>query len=106
MTNDELYRDILGFIGRFSTDGYHYRNQVLECFLRGNCYWFAYILSIRFAEYSPLIMLDLEARHFGCEIDGKVYDIVGDATDAFAWQPWDAYRGNDRDLIAEQCIMF
>lgn len=105
--HDELYRDILGFIGRFSTDGKHYRNQVIEAFTNGGCYWFAYILSVRFADYQSAIMVDLVAAHFGCRIDGRVYDICGDVTDAFEWRSWDEY-GDDlhRKRITEQCIMF
>lgn len=105
--NEDLCRDILCFIGRFSTDGQHYRNQVWECFLSGCCWWFAYILSIRFAEYNPRIMIDLGANHFGCEIDGRVYDICGDATDTFTWQSWDEYDDDShKKRIEDQCIMF
>ena len=105
--NDELYRDILVFIGRFSTDGSDYREQVIEAFTQGCCYWFAYILSVRFAAYAPEIVHDDVACHFACKIDGRVYDITGDATDGYDWKPWDKYDDEaHKQRIEEQCIMF
>lgn len=107
--HDELYRDVLCFIGRFSTfpSGQCLNNAIVELFTCGCCWWFAYILSVRFADYQPEIMVDLVANHFGCRIDGRVYDICGDATDAFEWQSWDEYDDEaHKKRISEQCIMF
>ena len=105
MTSDELYRDVLGFIGRFSTDGYKERWQVIDAFTLGGCYWFAYILSARFSAYSPEIVLDWSKSHFACRIDGNIYDITG-IVDGGVWTSWDDYSGCDRRMIEEQCIMF
>lgn len=109
MTNrqDELVRDVLGFIGRFSTNGYGYRQEVIECFTRGCCYWFAAILNTRFSHEKPLVMIDYVANHFGCEIGGRVYDITGDVTGQYDWMPWN--KCNDPHLIKriyEDCINF
>lgn len=106
---DELYRDVLGFIGRFSTDGTGYRQEVIDCFTRGCCYWFAAVLKTRFKyeDPAPLVMIDYAANHFGCEIGGKVYDITGDVTDQYDWEPWS--RCSDPALIKrihEDCINF
>lgn len=107
MSSDELYRDILGFIGRFSTDGNGYREQVIEAFTRGCCFWFAYILSVRFAACTPEIVHDAVACHFGCKIDGRAYDITGDVTDDYDWYPWQLYDDEaNKRRIEEQCIMF
>ncbi len=55
--------DVLMFIGRFSTDGHNYRQEVIEAFTRGCCYWFAYILEARFGEqYGAEIVTDYVGR--------------------------------------------
>ena len=105
--HDELVRDVLGFIGRFSTDGNDYRQEVIECFTRGCCYWFAAILNTRFKFDDAIIMIAYADNHFGCEIDGRVYDITGDVTDKYDWEPWSACH--DPSLIKrihEDCIYF
>lgn len=107
--SDEFYRDILGFIGRFTTtyDGCGEREQVRECFLLGCCYWFAYILSARFSYFDPEIVFDDAKAHFACKIDGRVYDITGDVTEGYDWIPWDLYDDEaHKRRIEEQCIMF
>ncbi len=104
---DELLRDVLGFIGRFSTDGWKEREQVVECFTHGCCYWFASILYTRFKNESPLVMIDYVANHFGCAIGGRVYDITGDVTDKYDWEPWN--KCSDPRLIKriyDDCIYF
>lgn len=106
--NDQLYRDILGFIGRFSTDGYKERQEVIDAFLFGCCYWFAYILCARFSYYNPVIVHDNINAHFACQIDGRVYDIRGDITDMdYHWTVWREYGdATHKKRIIEQCIMF
>lgn len=99
--------DVLMFIGRFSTDGQGTRWEVVECFTQGCCYWFAFILYQRFAEYGARIMIDYDAKHFECEIGGGVYDITGDVTERYTWEPW--VGCTDAALIqriTEYCIMF
>ena len=62
--------NILRFIKRFSDFG----NQVLECFTKGNCFWFAMVLALEFAGeiyYDPIV------GHFATMIDGVIYDITG-----------------------------
>ena len=108
--NESLYCDVLCFIGRFSTkmDGSGESEEMQDHFLHGLCWWFAYILFTRFAEYSPEIVVDLVANHFACRIDGCVYDIRGDITNmGYNWTPWDEYGDAlHRKRIIEQCIMF
>ena len=61
---------ILRFIKRFSDFG----NQVVECFTKGNCFWFAMVLAMEFAGeiyYDPIV------GHFATMIDGVIYDITG-----------------------------
>lgn len=101
--------DILMFIGRFSTNssGTTYREQVIECFTQGCCYWFAYILKARFEdEKGAEIVSDYTAGHFGTLIRGHVYDITGDVTDAYTWEPWPCDDDLREKRITDGCIMF
>ena len=101
--------DVLMFIGRFSTDGYRERAQVIECFTRGCCFWFARILEERFREeYGAHIVVDYVANHFAARIGGaRVYDITGDVTEGHKWEPWAACSDPLlRKRITEDCIMF
>ena len=62
--------NILRFIKRFSDFG----NQVVECFTKGNCFWFAMVLAMEFAGeiyYDPIV------GHFATMINGVMYDITG-----------------------------
>ena len=111
---DRLYRDVLCFIGRFTTtaDGTGYRQEVIEAFTRGGCYWFAFILCNRFMldYYEAEIVIDPTASHFGCRIGGKmVFDVTGEVTNKYKWVPWGKFaekNGNQQKRIIEQCIMF
>jgi len=104
---DMLFRDVMGFIGRFSTDGRRERVEVVEAFTNGCCWWFAYILSVRFAEYEPTIMVDYVANHFGCRIGAEVYDIMGTVTKQYKWEPWeDCTDELLKQRINEYCINF
>ena len=103
----DMMPDVLMFIGRFSTDGQGTRREVVECFTQGCCYWFAFILHQRFLACGARIMIDYVANHFGCEIGGRVYDITGDVTEPYTWEPW--CECGDAALIqriTEYCIMF
>ena len=107
MSERDIAPEVLMFIGRFSHDHEGEREQVIKCLTEGACYWFAFILHQRFMAYNPRLMIDYDARHFGCEIAGRVYDITGDATDKFTWKPWLECR--DAALIkriTEYAIMF
>ena len=62
--------NILRFIKKFSDFG----NQVVECFTKGNCFWFATVLAMEFAGeiyYDPIV------GHFATMINGVMYDITG-----------------------------
>ena len=62
--------NILYFIKKFSDFG----NQVVECFTKGNCFWFAMVLAMEFAGeiyYDPIV------GHFATTINGVMYDITG-----------------------------
>lgn len=100
--------EIVMFIGRFLTDGDHVRNEVVECFTMGCCYWFAYILAARFgAQYGAEIVIDYTVGHFGTRIRGRVYDITGDVTEGHKWEPWaECPDPNQQQRIIEGCIMF
>ena len=103
----DISPDVLMFIGRFSTDGKHTRQEVVECFTMGCCYWFAKILFLRFKQEGAEIMVDYVVNHFGCKIADRVYDITGDVTEAYNWESWIHCR--DEALmkrITEDCIMF
>ena len=62
--------NILRFIKKVADFG----NQVVECFTKGNCFWFAMVLAMEFAGeiyYDPIV------GHFATMIDGVLYDITG-----------------------------
>lgn len=102
-------RDVLMFIGRFSTDGQGTRWEVVECFTQGCCYWFAFILKTRFdEEYGAEIVVNYVANHFGCRICGRVYDATGDVTEKYDnWYRWDDCDDEIlKNRITEYCIMF
>lgn len=105
--NDDLLSEVLMFIGRFSTDGRRERKEVIEAFTLGGCWWFAFILSVRFAAYKPEIMTDYVMNHFGCKIGSEVYDITGVVTNDYKWEPWkDCDDETVKRRITEDCIMF
>lgn len=100
--------DVLMFIGQFSTDGNHIREQVIEAFTCGCCYWFASILQARFGQqYGADIVVDYVANHFATKIAGRVYDITGDVTEGYTWELWTECDDPPlRKRITEDCIMF
>ena len=62
--------NILRFIKKFSDFG----NQVVHCFTKGNCFWFAMVLGMEFAGkiyYDPIV------GHFATMVNGAMYDITG-----------------------------
>lgn len=82
---------ILDFIRQFRELG------ATNCFSHGMCYWFADILHRRFMDEHCHIMYDEIENHFGCEINGIVYDINGVAS-AYDWIPWHQMAVRDRKL--------
>lgn len=82
-----MKREVLRFISRFTLNGR--RDQVIESFTCGCCYWFAKILYERFCESCVTeIVYDQTENHFGCRIDYRVYDIQGDVTNKYHWGSW------------------
>ena len=111
MNTPDIAPEVLMFIGRFSTDGRNVRQQVVDCFTCGCCYWFARILEERFhSQYKTAIVVDYVANHFATMIGDRVYDITGDVTDGYNWQPWDDWTAckdaTTYKRIVEDCIMF
>lgn len=82
---------ILDFIKQFRDLGAE------NCFNNGMCYWFSYILKNRFRDEHCHVMYDEVNNHFGCEINGIVYDITGIAP-AYNWRPWYEITTSDRLL--------
>ena len=104
MTN---VKEINSFIDRFTKSGF--RTEVVDCFSNGCCYWFAKILESRFYLDVAVIMYDQVENHFGCMINGRVYDITGDVTDDYNWDFWDKIFREDISLyhrIVRDCINF
>ena len=104
----DKYYNVYSFINRFTN---HNRNQaVIDCFTMGCCYWFAYILYTRFKRYNHAHMVyDTIANHWGCYIDGKVFDITGDVTEKYQWERWDKFIYKDVALtrrLVRDCINF
>ena len=92
---------VSGFLKRF-----HENKDVDTVFTNGCCYWFAFILAERFF-WEARIMYDQVANHFGTEIRGRVYDITGDVTESYNWEPWDDVEDTMlKDRIKRDCIMF
>ena len=93
---------VAAFLSRF-----HESSTVDDVFTRGCCYWFAYILFRRFLREGSTIMYDEVANHFGTRIGGRVYDVTGDVTEAYDWQPWDSVTDEAlRKRIVRDCIEF
>lgn len=82
---------ILDFIKQFRDLGAE------NCFNNGMCYWFTYILKNRFMDEHCHAMYDEVNNHFGCEINGVVYDINGIAPSS-NWRPWCEMPTSDRLL--------
>ena len=99
-----MIKTVIRFINEFTGGG---RNeQVINCFMNGCCYWFAKILKDRFA-HSDVMYSDRE-NHFGCRIGRRVYDITGEVTNAYDWEPWADFiyrEPRQAALITQGCIL-
>lgn len=96
---------VLKFISRFTANGQ--REQVIDTFSNGCCYWFAYILYERFNRAGSLsckgyMVYDIVANHFGCCIGGRVYDITGDVTEKYNWK--DISHISDDECAVERVV--
>lgn len=97
------------FTDRFTGNGT--RQEVINTFSNGCCYWFAKILTERFRSDTPYcwLMYDEVANHWGAHIEGHVFDITGDVTYSYNWRKWDIVMYED-ELLTERlfrdCILF
>lgn len=109
----QLHQTVMNFIARFTNNGK--RQEVINCFTSGCCYWFAEILWNRFVlevvntncdiVYDPII------NHWACQIDDRIYDITGDITDnkEYCWENWNKFMFQDISLtkrLLRDCINF
>lgn len=100
-----MQNEVMNFIDRFTSG--EKQAAVEECFTCGCCFWFAHILVSRFPQGS--IAYDQIMNHFGCLIDGRVYDITGDVTDCYRWDGWALVCMQDAALanrVERDCIYF
>ena len=100
-----MKNEVMKFIDRFTYG--EKQASVEECFAHGCCFWFAHILVSRFPH--GMLVYDQVMNHFGCLIGDRVYDITGDVTDAYHWEPWVLAYTNDPDRakrIERDCIYF
>ena len=49
----------------------------------------------------PVLMYAEVDNHFGCGIDGEVYDITGNVTNQYKWCKWAKFRARE-PKVAEQ----
>lgn len=107
-----IRKKVYNFISRFTSNGK--RLEVIDAFTNGCCYWFAEVLFMRFwmdndsdIANGMSIMYDQVANHFGCRINGRVYDISGDVTDDYKWEEYDGLKDEALTKILERdCILF
>lgn len=100
---------IMAFIGRFTNNGK--RQEVIDCFTSGCCYWFASILYDRFTNENDdcFLVYDPVDNHWGCQIGDRVYDITGDVTSYYGWVLWNSFKHIDESLttrLYRDCINF
>ena len=94
--------DVQNFIDRFHSD-----KNIDIVFTQGCCFWFATILFGRFIRDGAEIMYDQTANHFGTRVGDRVYDITGDVTDEYTWEPWSDFDDKPlRERIVRDSIMF
>lgn len=97
---------VIKFINHFTAKGR--KDQVIDTFLNGCCYWFAFILFQRFKnEAKTEIVYDVIENHYACRINGKVYDIRGEVPDKYNWILWDdVWDPRQREYLTRDCIKF
>ena len=94
--------DIEKFISRF-----HSSDNIDEVFTNGCCYWFAYILFVRFLDIDAQIMYDKLCNHFATKIGDRIFDITGDVTDMHEWEPWSDFDDElHKQRIIRDCVRF
>ena len=107
---------VLKFIAKFTNNGK--RQEVIDTFSCGCCYWFAEILWDRFCFNEPInsrgkiyTVYDPIINHWACCIDYRIYDITGDITDneEYQWHDWNSFMYQDISLtkrLYRDCINF
>lgn len=107
----EIHQKVLKFINHFTN--YGKSEQVIDCFTKGNCYYFAICLSERF--YNEVswcrYVYDPIANHWACDINGRIYDITGELTDTDNFVDWIDFVNTTCDepyfnRLYENCIKF
>lgn len=102
---------VLKFIAKFTNNGK--RQEVIDTFSCGCCYWFADILWDRFMFEAKKcrIVYDPIINHWACKINDRIYDITGDITNdtQYNWEDWIDFEYKDRMLtkrLYRDCINF
>lgn len=101
--------EIMLFISRFTGGGRF--KEVIQVFTSGACYWFAKILHERFSrcvgDPDVTLVYDATINHFGCKINGRVYDITGDCTEEYNWSRWPTFEDISWERrVVRDCILF
>ena len=105
-----LHETVMKFIARFTNNSQ--KQEVIDTFSCGCCYWFADILWNRFCFDAEecTVLYDPVINHWACQIDGIVYDITGFITsDEYQWEPWVEFQYQDELLtkrLYRDCINF
>lgn len=89
------------------------KNTITFHFLNGACYYFAIILSHRFASQKPTIWYDTANNHFLTEINQVLYDISGpiypnisDFSNYYIWQDYQRFDPIHAERIIRDCINY
>ena len=107
----ETQKEVLKFIARFTNNGQ--KQEVIDTFTSGCCYWFASVLYERFADnpYPATIVYDPYVNHWACEINYDIYDIMGLISEDsdYEWCDWLSYVNEDAAhtrRLYRDCINF
>lgn len=107
----ETQKEVLKFIARFTNNSQ--KQEVIDTFSNGCCYWFATVLYERFADnpYPATIVYDPYVNHWACEINYDVYDITGLISEDsdYEWCDWLSYVNEDAShtrRLYRDCINF
>lgn len=94
---------ILEFINNFKR---LHPQEIEDCFLCGNCYWFAQILQLRFG--GQICYLPIE-NHFLAKIGERYYDISGEITEfsekVYLWEEYMWQDELETQRIIKYCIL-
>lgn len=99
--------DLLQFIKNFKENN---PDAIEDCFMNGNCYWFAQILKT-VTENNGLIMYDPILNHFYFYYikTNKFYDIRGevhpDPGDIISWETYRYVEPLDAGRVFNNCIL-